>query len=163
VITAASMGVSGTPSIPTFVIGVFSPEETSAPMNLDRIATAGGSDAPFIVSTTGDVTQEFVDALNQIRSSRLSCEYQLPDPPADQSLDFSRINVDFTNDGSVQRLTGVADAASCDPTSGGWYYDQNPSKGNPTKIVICPASCTSLQAAKNGSVQVALGCETKLR
>jgi hypothetical protein len=37
-----------------------------------------------------------------------------------------------------------------------WYYDDN---ANPTKIVFCPATCTSAGADTAGKVEVAVGCK----
>jgi hypothetical protein len=158
----AAAGVSGTPSVATFVIGVFGPTDTDARPNLNQIAMAGGTNSAFLVDTSQDVSAQFLAALNEIRGSRLSCEYALPAAPAGQTLDYSRVNVDFTNGGSTERIAAVSDAAACG-TGEGWYYDQNPGLAAPTKIMICPATCQRLEAAAQGSVQVALGCETVVR
>lgn len=161
---AASAGLAGTPSVPTFVIGVFGPTDTTAQQNLNQIAVAGGTDAAFMVDTSRDVSAQFLEALNQIRATKLACEYLLPEPPAGQSLDFTRINVDFTNGASSERLLAVSSQAACDPTSGGWYYDQDPATGGmPTKISICPATCARFEAAQQGAVQIKLGCQTMIR
>jgi hypothetical protein len=160
----ATSAVAASPSISTFVIGVFGPDDTDASMNLNRIAKAGGTKTAFMIDTSGDVTTQFLDALNAIRSSELACEYQLPAPPPGQDLDLARINVDFTMGTTKERLVAVSDAASCDPTSGGWYYDANPvAGGTPTKIVICPKTCDRFTNIKDGSVEVAIGCQTKVR
>jgi hypothetical protein len=160
---AASAGVAGTPSVSTFVIGVFGPGDTNAQQNLNQIAASGGTQAAFMVDTSGDVSAQFLTALNKIRASRLACEYLLPEPPVGQNLDFTRINVDFTNGGSRERLAAVSGASACD-AAGGWYYDQAPSvSSSPTKIMICPTTCARLQAAQQGTVQVALGCQTVVR
>ena len=42
---------------------------------------------------------------------------------------------------------------------GRWYYDVNPKKGTPTRIVACPTTCTQFQQTDMGSVQIKLGCE----
>ena len=73
VVAAAADGLAGTPSIKTFVIGV--PPMNSPIDNVGQIATAGGTTA-IIFDNTGDVAQQFVDALDKIRGSvQLSCEY----------------------------------------------------------------------------------------
>jgi hypothetical protein len=161
---AASAGVSGTPSVSTFVIGVFGPTDTDARANLDQIAVAGGTKTAFLVDTSGDVSAQFLAALNQIRASKLACEYLLPEPPAGENLDFTKVNVDFTIGTSTERLLAVSNAAACDATSGGWYYDQSPANGGvPTKIMICPATCARFDSTQQGTVQIALGCQTKIR
>src|SRR5262249_41654464 len=78
----ADMANKGTPRIPTFVIGVFGPtpqEQQAASMNLNAIAQAGGTTKAFIVNTGMNVTQQFVTALNDIRTTALACEYRIPD------------------------------------------------------------------------------------
>ncbi|MGC4091608.1 MAG: VWA domain-containing protein [Polyangiaceae bacterium] len=155
----AAAGVAASPSISTFVIGVFGPTDTAARQNLNQIAMAGGSGSAFLIDTTQDVTAQFLAALTSIRSSQLSCEYVLPAAPAGQTLDYSKVNVDFSNGGTSERLASVSNADACG-SGEGWYYDQMPS---PTKIVICPTTCQRLQAATQGSVQVALGCQTVVR
>jgi hypothetical protein len=155
--------VAATPSIDTYVIGVFGPTDTDARSNLNQIAVAGGTNSAFLVDTAGDVSAQFLAALNAIRSSQLTCEYAVPAAPAGQDLNYSLVNVDFTNGATKERLIGVADASACG-ASGGWYYDQNPATGGtPTKIEICPSACSRLEAAKQGSIQIALGCQTKIR
>jgi len=162
--SAASAGVSGTPSVSTFVIGVFGPGDTTAQANLNQIAVAGGTKSAFLVDTSGDVSAQFLAALNQIRATKLACEYLLPEAPSGQTLDFNLVNVDFTTGASTERLLAVSQASACDATSGGWYYDQDPSMGGvPTKIMICPATCARFESTQQGSVQIALGCRTQVR
>ena len=159
---AASAGVSANPSVLTFVIGVFGPADTEAHMNLDQIAMAGGTKTAFLVDTSADVSAQFQMALNEIRGSHLSCEYSVPAAPQGQSLDYNKVNVDFTNAGSTQRIAQVKDAAACG-NADGWYYDSDPSVAAPTRILICPSACDRLQNATMGAVQVALGCATVVR
>lgn len=160
--TVASAGASASPSVLTFVIGVFGPTDTEARPNLDQIAIAGGTKKAFLVDTSLDVTAQFVAALNEIRGSHLACEYSLPAAPQGQSLDYNKVNVDFTNGGANERIAQVKDATACG-TADGWYYDADPRVANPTRIMICPSTCDRLQSATMGSVQVALGCATVVR
>ena len=70
------------------------------------------------------------------------------------------MNVDHTPPGSstANTLPYVGDAGSCDPTTGGWYYDTDPAVTEPTKIMMCPATCDLLQAG--GDLSIRVGCET---
>jgi hypothetical protein len=52
----------------------------------------------------------------------------------------------------------VADAASCDPQQGGWYYDDNV---NPTTIILCQASCDEVSGDPNGHIDILFGCATE--
>jgi hypothetical protein len=162
----AKDGVNKNPSINTFVIGVFGEDDVNAgaPANLDAIALQGGTDKAFIVDTQKDVTAQFQAALDAIRGARLACQYQIPEPAAGGSLDYGQVNVALTNGDQKSFVYYVKDQAACDASTGGWYYDVEPSAGTPTKIIACPATCTTFQAAPHGaSVGVALGCETVVK
>ena len=54
----AARGVAATPSIDTFVIGVFGPADVAldAPANLDTIAVAGNTTSAYIVDTSQDLS-----------------------------------------------------------------------------------------------------------
>jgi hypothetical protein len=162
----AKAGVAGTPSISTFVIGVFGAADVlaGAPDNLNQIAVQGGTNAAFIVDTQQDVTAQFLSALDTIRGSHLACEFQIPQPGAGQTLEFKQVNVKYTNAGKSSNVLYVAKASACNPSSGGWYYDVPPEDGTPTKIIACPATCSTFQAAKDqASVGIALGCSTVIK
>jgi hypothetical protein len=159
----ATAGVNGTPSISTFVIGVFAPDEaTVAQPNLDTLAMAGGTTRSFVINTSMDVTQQFEAALNSIRSTGLTCQYRVPSVTVDGGMaNYFMVNVQFTS-GSNQTVTigNVANQAACDPTKGGWYYDTDPRQATPQTINICDASCNTLKADPNGRVDILLGCDT---
>ncbi len=109
------------------MIGVFGPDDIDSQSNIDDIATAGGEPA-FIVDTSLDVTQQFIDALDAIRGTRLSCEFQIPTPESGGTLDYNAVNVEFTNAGTSGLLYYVANAAACDPVNGGWYLRHRPGR-----------------------------------
>lgn len=162
--SAARMGSS---PVATYVIGVFSQDEAAdAQMNLNKLAVAGGTRQAFVVNTNAaDVTQSFVNALNSVRSSGLSCEYMVPVNGADGGeLDYFSVNVQFTSGAGKTSLIGnVKDRASCSPTQGGWYYDVDPASGAiPKTISICENSCNQFKADTAGKVEVLLGCKTVL-
>jgi len=148
----AQAALSGTPSVPTFVIGVGS-ELTS----LDQIAAAGGTGTAYLVDTGGNVTQQFIDALNAIRASG-QCLYRIPQPEIGNP-DYGLINVSISDPalpGSEVTVPNVGNEAGCDPTTGGWYYDDPTS---PEMILLCPATCDEVNI---GLLEVAIlvGCET---
>ncbi len=162
----AAAGLAATPSIETFVIGVFGPDDVTAgaPGNLDKIATAGGNMKAFIVDTTKDVTAQFLAALDAIRGGKLDCAFQIPQPAAGETLAYGEVNVRVKTAATSGNLYYVASADLCDPTTGGWYYDNDPATGaTPTQIIACPTSCTAFQAAKDASVEIALGCQTVVK
>jgi hypothetical protein len=162
----ASAAVAGTPSISTFVIGVFSQaEQAEAQMNLNALAAAGGTQSAFVISTNQNVATSFVAALNAIRTTGLTCQYAIPSPPPDGgTLDFLSVNVEFTS-GAGQSVTigNVPNQAACSATQGGWYYDVDPRTGaTPHTISICDTTCTQLRADTAGRVDILLGCTTEV-
>lgn len=162
----AAQGLSGTPSIETFTIGVFAPDGiaqgTSA---LNQIATAGGTGHAFIIdSTAKNVEQQFAAALNTIRGASLPCQYELPIPEAGLP-DFAKVNVQFSSGTSAPvTVPYVGTAAQCNATTGGWYYDSDPALGGtPKAILVCSSTCSTLKGAVKGTIGVVLGCQTIAR
>jgi hypothetical protein len=92
-----------------------------------------------------------------VADTPIACEYDIPDPPANETLDINKVNVEFwPSSGAASDILNVPNAGSCGIS--GWYYD-NPS--NPTKIVLCPSTCAAVQADDGGQVHVVFGCETQ--
>jgi hypothetical protein len=144
----------------TFVIGVFSSEDldTEGRQRLDQIANGGGSEQAIVVNAAGDVTSEFLAALNQIRSTAVSCDFQLD---SSARLDFDRVNLRLLDEaGGSQELLNVGDASACasDP---GWHYLRDAS-GTPVQLSVCPASCDELRSGKV-SAELQVGCATRIR
>lgn len=166
VIDIATAGLAATPSIATFVIGVFGALEPEGPPTVHAIAEAGGTDQAFIVDTAGDVSVQFRQALNAIRASRLSCELLVPESETGEKLDYMTVNV-LLDDGSgsdPKPILYVSNAAGCRDNQLNWYYDADPEppvSGTPTRIVACPATCAAFHQVETGSVAIKLGCATK--
>ena len=161
----ASTARAATPSIATYVIGVFAPAEMAdAQTNLNALAAAGGTGSAFVVSTgNANVTSAFVAALNSVRSSGLSCQYSVPTATGDGGqIDYYTVNVQFTSGaGQATTVGNVKDRASCSATKGGWYYDVDPSTGaTPQTISICDTSCAQMKADPAGRIDILLGCQT---
>jgi hypothetical protein len=156
-------GLAGAPSISTFVVGVFAPDEQAqAQPALDAIATAGGTKQSFIINLGQNVAQAFLAALNSVRTAALSCQFKVPAASAAQKLDYYSVNVQYTS-GAGQAVTigNVHDKAACDARQGGWYYDMDPATGMPQTISICDTSCTQLRGDSAGRVDVLVGCKTE--
>jgi hypothetical protein len=124
-----------------------------------------------LVQQTGGIAgdlcaQEFDPIFNDmatgvIVSSQLSCDYAIPAPPEGETLDPTLVNVDYTPGGSSEQtpiFNVPGGAADCGP-EGGWYYD-NPSA--PQNILMCPSTCSTLQADDQGTVDVVFGCKTQV-
>jgi hypothetical protein len=144
---AATEGLLGSPSIPTYVLGM-GPALTT----LNDIARAGGTGNAFLVDPNS--RQALAQALNAIRGAAAPCEYVLPNPA---NVDPTKVNIEFTPPGGRStRLPNVGDASRCS-ASGGWYYD-NPQA--PRRAILCPVSCSSSNVSTGGQVDVILGCAT---
>jgi len=146
----AAKALAANPSVLTFVIGI------GTVANMDQIAQAGGSQKSYQVDAA-NANKTFLDAMNAIRGKALGCEFLLPKPSGNGTIDFSKVNVYYTQKGANKGnyLPQVQNASQC-KSNPGWYYD-NPN--SPTKIVLCPASCDQVKNA-GGSVDIQLGCQT---
>ncbi len=148
----AKTAFEGVPSVPTFVLGLGELDD------LDKIAQAGGTGQTYIASGA-TVAAELVKVFNEIRANG-ACTFQIPQPDNGEIPDYDRVNVYYTPLGSTEKETVkyVGDQSQCDPVEGGWYFD-DPSKQNPTKILLCPATCEGVKLSEEG-VEVILGCKT---
>jgi len=150
----AAAGVSGTPKVLTFVVGVGASLST-----LNGIAAAGGTTKAFIVDTNQNVNVQFLAALNAIRGAALGCQYEIPQPDGGMP-DYGKVNVQYTpgGGGMAEEISNYQDKAHCPASGDGWYYDD---PAAPTQILLCPATCTKVSGDSTGEVDVVLGCKTK--
>src|SRR6478736_271849 len=142
----------GKPSIPVFVIGVG--EELTA---LNSIAEAGGTESAAVIATSGNVTQKFLEALDGIRRSALSCSYDIP-PPKKGEIDYAAVNVTFGQGKNKPETFFYVDSADdCELSAeSAWYYDD---PKDPKQVVLCPKTCERVSAASDAKMDVAFGCK----
>jgi hypothetical protein len=120
---------------------------------MDQISASGGTNQAFDISSGG--AQTFLQALQNIAGQLLACEYAMPQSTSGKKIDPSKVLVQYTaGSGSTTSLKLVSDASACG-SDGGFYYD-NPA--NPTKLIMCPATCDSVQNDDKGKVDILLGC-----
>jgi hypothetical protein len=125
--------------------------------NLNKIAKAGGTGEAFDV--TGDVSL-FADKMSQIREKALACEYAVPEPPGNMPLELDKVAVKLAaGDGTTKEFPRADDASNCGEGAG-WYYDD---PETPTKIKLCPASCSEVQADAAGEVKMFFGCKPEIK
>jgi hypothetical protein len=179
---AANAFNNPTDSVITFTLGMNGVAADGFTL-LNQIAIAGGSDCTpntpgnEACNLTSGGAQGFLDALNTIRksvqvtttsnqtitttvtqTSTLPCEWSIPAPTtAGQTFDPAKVNITLSSGGSSDTLGQVPTLADC-PAGGGWYYDV-PSA--PTRILTCPATCTTIQSTTDAKVSVVVGCTTK--
>lgn len=137
----------------TYVIGV----NGSVIPNLNEIAAAGGTTAAYDI--TNDINL-FSAKMKEIRSTALGCDFEIPPPPSGEELDPNEVNFTYTPQGmgTPKILLRADDLVDC-AGQPGWYYDSNDA---PTKIVLCPASCATVQADANAEVTALFGCKSQI-
>lgn len=150
---AAEAAFKATPSVSTYVIGFGNIDV------LNLIAAAGGTGSAYLANSS-DVADKMVEMFNTIRASG-SCQYEIPVPVIGEP-DYDKVNVSYTPTGATEpEVVGyVQDESQCHPHLGGWYYD-DPTKQDPKRILLCPASCQAVNQSHKG-LTVLLGCETKV-
>ncbi len=99
--------------------------------------------------TVSQLTMEFENALDAIRTQALPCEYTLTIMPG-VVLDPNSVNVLFTPS------SGMPVGISEDPTNG-WTYDNS---ANPMKVILHGSSCDTVRADLKGKIEIVLGCKT---
>ena len=157
----ASEAVEGDRPVRTFVIGVFGNADLGGDgqQRLDTIARAGGTDRAIVINTAGNVAEDFLEALNVIRNTAVSCEFQLSDAAG---LDFDSVNLQVTSaTGTSAELFNVGDRSACGNDDQGWYYERD-AAGTPTQITVCPSTCATFMG-EGVRADLQIGCATRIR
>ncbi len=150
-LAAAALTKDGTR---TYAIGLTGSRDA----DMDQIAMAGGTAKGIFVDDGANTTQDLLDALGAIRGAILDCDFPLPTSTKDAGVEPTKINVNFTpTSGAPSTLTQVADEAGCAATAG-WYYDNIM---NPSRIILCKATCDTVTADPMAALQILLGCPTE--
>ncbi|HMA95824.1 MAG TPA: vWA domain-containing protein [Polyangiaceae bacterium] len=148
---AAAECLSGSIRIKTYVLGV-------GPFlqNLDQIANAGGTSRAYLVEG-GDVAQEVLNALNEIRgNATIPCDFALPTSDPGRQVDLGKINIAYANSDCNGRVFYHVESANACTGQGGWYYD-NPNQ--PSRVQLCPSSCNEV-SGPSGKLAFYIGCNT---
>lgn len=149
--------------ISTYVIGVKQPtsksgcdasaENDELVDNMNAIALAGGTEAPFMIDT-GDVAAtetSFAAAIQDIRARSVSCEIAIPEHPSGGAFDKDKTDVSVTQDDAVTALPYDPACAASD----GWHYDD---EQEPAFIELCPGACDSVQHSADAELNVDFLC-----
>lgn len=148
----------------TFVIG--SPGSEGARRSLSQMAQAGGTAIEgcshdgrprychFDMTAEADFAVALRDALASISGIALSCAYDIPEPPAGETLDLSKVNVRFSLPGSASELILQSPAsAAC---SSGWRYSDDQSQ-----VLLCGDTCDRVSSS-TGQLSLEFGCNTRV-
>jgi hypothetical protein len=112
-----------------------------------------GTYCHYDLSNSKDLGNELVTTLEAIAASVLSCTYQVPTPPPNQTIDPSKTILVF-NDGATGESSIVLQNTSgtCDK---GWHFTD----ATNSKIEICPATCETIQGNKDSTMNLIFGCD----
>jgi hypothetical protein len=93
-------------------------------------------------------------AMGVVAGVPIACEFEIPEPPMNQTLDLDDVRVTWLS-GDVVRSTldHVSNADGC--TANGWHLDD---PAAPTEIRLCPDLCRAVQADSDARLDIALGC-----
>ncbi len=137
----------------TFVVGL-----GAGLFNLHRIAQSGGTGDAILIEG-GDAVAQFRDAIMNIATTRLSCEFDIPDPSNPlQQVNPDEVQMVYTPAvGEPEEIPKLGTGADCGSApNGGWFFN---STSNPETIHICACNCNRLGA---GRIEVRLGCEPRI-
>jgi len=168
-LTGAGAGYFGTAAKRNYVfhsiIGVSTPLQPTAPKTTAVCSTAVNAGPPYqdLSILTGGLRHPVCDTnystvFNNLANSivkAVACELLTPQNSDAGVIDWTKVEVQYTPGGTGTPTTypQVANAAAC--TGNGFYYD-NPA--NPTKVTLCPTSCTTVSNDKAAKVDLLLGC-----
>jgi hypothetical protein len=145
--------------VQTYVIGVANPPIEDAPdtvTNLEDIAAAGGTSPAFLIDTGNpqDTSTRFEAAIDAIRGAAVACDLTIPPPPTGQTFDKEKVAVSYKSGAAPPK--DIAYDADC--IGDGFHYDDPQA---PKAIVLCGATCTTVQADPEASLEVALTCDRR--
>ncbi|MBW2733648.1 MAG: VWA domain-containing protein [Deltaproteobacteria bacterium] len=134
------------------------PDFTGESAYKSLIEQTGGVSADLCLQEFDGVFDAFAGSV--IANAKLNCEWSLPLPPADETLDLTKINVIFVDGNGTGTLIGkVESSADCGGVEQAWYYDD---ATNPTKVLVCPQTCTWIQGDSEARIDVKVGCRTEV-
>jgi hypothetical protein len=155
--TVAAAIKSAAPQFPTYVIGVKNPAGgPDTVTDLESLAKAGGTEHAILINT-GDASQTSADlraAIARIRERSVSCDAAIPATPGGAPFDSQKVNVSMQLGGKASQL---GYDQSCEAESA-WRYDDEQA---PTSIVLCPATCETVQQDATAQLSVEFGCQTR--
>jgi hypothetical protein len=152
---ANAIQVSG---ITTFVVGVANPPGAGPAETVDylhQFAAAGGTEQAFVIET-GDPAKtqaDFRAVIDRIRGVAVSCNMEIPLPPAGTAFVPEKVNVVYGNDSGDQSTMKYDQ--ECDDEDA-WRYDD---VAAPRSIVLCQTACDTVQRDVTARLSVEFGCE----
>lgn len=127
--------------------------ENAGPTYQDLSKRTGGLRFPICQFTGYDVV--FQKIADDVVSKTLSCDFDIPAPPAGEMLDLNKVAVIYTKgDGSGDVKFGqVLTPDQCDMST--FYIQDN-------RVHLCPIPCGTIQSDGKSSVQVSFECQSTI-
>ncbi len=94
------------------------------------------------------------NALQSIKGKALGCVYDLPTPPAGETIDPDYVNVDATIDGTTALVPKRKDPSDNCAVDGCWDYNA----GN--QVQLLGKTCEDISKATTAKVDIKVGCQT---
>jgi hypothetical protein len=159
-VSAITQAAAARPQFKTYVVGVVGSDTSGVGTLFAQLARVGGTVAPIMLTPTASLSADLLKALQGIRNRALPCQFEIPKSNG-TPIDFDRVNVTIRNAAGASSVLYAAKAERCDPNSGGWYYDVDPTSGSvPRRIVACPATCDAVKSDPEAAVDLRFGCKT---
>jgi hypothetical protein len=122
---------------------------------MELVSHSGGVAGDLCLQDFQPVFDELAKSV--IATSKLDCEWEIPPVPDGETFATDKTNVQYTDAQGNRRVIGyVASRQECD-TREAWHYDD---ANNPSKVVVCPETCTEIQRQLNAQIDILFGCET---
>jgi hypothetical protein len=97
------------------------------------------------------------NAITNLRGKALGCVYDLPAPPAGETIDPALVNVDVTLDALTSTLPRRSDPNDDCALDGCWDYNAQ------GQVEILGKTCSDIGSATTAKVEIEVGCETVLK
>jgi len=90
-------------------------------------------------------------AVGVIDGAQVSCEFEVPDPPAGEELDLETVEVVYSSNGMEVATYGqVGGVGACTPNS--FYIEDD-------LIKLCPGACSVIQADEEAKIDLRFDCK----
>ena len=119
---------------------------------LNKVAAAGGTTKGMFIDSNNQIEQKLIQAMQKIKGDTVSCDFILPKSNVKYDPEDAEVTYTPSKGGSPIPIAEVAGAGSCGK---GWYFDD---KNNPTKIILCPLTCTAVQNDPEAEIDISFGC-----
>lgn len=138
-----------------------SPDTVDPACSKDAVFTQGGADPalPCHIDLTGAAfnPDTLANALQTIKGKALGCVYDLPTPPAGETIDPDYVNVETTLDGATTLIPKRKDASDTCAADGCWDYNL----GN--QVQLLGKTCDDVTKATSAKVDIQVGCQTVVK